>query len=1579
MSTSHLPHDELRILPLPGAPDGLRRAARVGAVARAIPVPGRVAEAPVPVETPVDIANVFEGEMRRWAFTEDGSCESEFKKRCEALVGYTLRTGKQFQQEIAKGVVLSGIPRILSDNSTLIRVALQEARTGMENADKLPRVEDSAGKKRVPRAYAVARAYLKAAGDELDGAGLVRIMDVAQREMPFQTAEVWSLKPFLELAILEDIAEVPVEFAPRAAQTKADASAAAADPTYARLALRVKSLKALLDLDWKSIFSQINFTERVLRQDPAQAFSRMDWESRESYRNAICEMAAHSDRSEPSIAAAAIALARVAAENSAATDRESQRHAHVGYYLIDAGQKSLRETIGYRYSLAERIRRGILQSPDFFYLVGIEVVALCVMAAVVSFSRARLPGFLVAALFLIPAVECAVSTMNLLAARFVRPKRLPKLDFSAGIPANCKTMVVIPTLLSSEQQVQHAVHDLEVRFLANRDANLHFALLTDPPDSSVQFDDKDALAGVCAKMIDALNAKYAPENKGSFFLFHRHRAYNAPEGIWMGWERKRGKLLDFNRLLLDQGDNFPVKTGNLTLLAGVKYVITLDLDTQLPRDAAHRLIGTIAHPLNRAVIDPARNIVVEGYGILQPRVDISIKSASRSRLSALLSGDAGFDIYTRAVSDIYQDLFGEGIFTGKGIYEVEPFQTVLEHRFPCNAILSHDLIEGAYARAGLVSDVEVVDDYPSHLRAFSRRKHRWVRGDWQIIFWLLPRVPDYFGKMVRNPISDISRWKIIDNLRRSVTELATLVLLVSGWLFLPGKALYWTLAALAVFLFPTYFQFAFSIATAGSAIFKRSFWSSLLSDFAAAHAKLLFRMAFLCHQSMLTLDAVVRTIVRMTLTRKRLLEWETAADAEQETETKHLVDSYLSRSVALSFLIGALVAVSHPASLVIALPFLALWASSKWIAEWLNQPRQAGVSPMQARDRALLRNSALRAWRFFREFSTAGENWLVPDIVQEDPFMVAHRVSTTNLGLLLNARLAAYDMGYLTLDEFAHDTEKTLAAVQKMETCHGHLYNWYDTQTLQPVKPLFVSTVDNGNLLCSLWTLKQGCLEAMRQPLLKRTFWQGIQDHVDLLQDIAAAGRRNSKMNAAIRDLRQRLGSIRDLDASWPEALATLEMDVTIFSKKMADCGAPAEIDWWTRELAERVSRLTRMSDDFAPWLSPRFAEIRAMVDRAALPRVSSLSLESAPAQFARLDEALAALLENSAEVETPNGGLLQSLRAAIARSAAICRQLSERLGGLATASDSMANAMDFSVVYNAKKKQISIGYDGELQEASTYHYDLLASEARAAVFGGVAKGEIPQECWFQLDRTHTGLLGEHALISWTGTMFEYLMPALWMKSYPGTMLESSARAAVQVQRKFADSKSIPWGISESSCWQKNPDGHYRYHAFGVPGLAINRDDCSNDLVISPYSSFLALLVDARDAVKNIRWMRRLGWISAYGFYEAADFTPSRVGGRKGRHEIVKSWMAHHQGMSLLAVADVLCDSAMQRRFHAEPRVIATERLLHEKAPAPGAMKVSAAMAKYSWKSLMAKTPLFLRREYWNSSPDLRHGLAHPH
>ena len=648
----------------------------------------------------------------------------------------------------------------------------------------------------------------------------------------------------------------------------------------------------------------------------------------------------------------------------------------------------------------------------------------------------------------------------------------------------------------------------------------------------------------------------------------------------MGWERKRGKLMDLNKLLRSEHDSFPVKVGDLSILPQIRFVITLDSDTELPRGSADRMIGAMAHPLNQAIIDPdpEKNIVVAGYGILQPRVGVSVQSASRSRLASLYSGETGFDIYTRAISDVYQDLYGEGIFAGKGIYEVDTVQRVLERRFPRNALLSHDLIEGAYARAGLASDIEIIEDYPSHYSAYNRRKHRWLRGDWQITGWLLSRVPDESGRKVPNPISLVSQWKILDNLRRSLVEPATFLLLVFGWLVLPGKPLYWTLATLAILFVPAWFQFLFNLVRA--AVERKSqVVKDARSALITANASMFFTLSFLPHQMLLSLDAVVRTLVRRLVTRRRLLEWETAAETELSTRKRTPVDIYLDWMPALALALGVLVFFTGRRAFFAALPILLLWACSKWFSMWLNLPSRAMRSETSDKDELFLSGTALQTWRYFAEFSTEEHNWLIPDNVQEEPAAVAGRMSPTNLGFLLNARQVACEFGFLTVPEFAEQTLRTLATMAKLPRSRGHLLNWYDTRTLEPLRPRFVSSVDSGNLVASLWTLQQGCLDLLQRPLLEKQLADGLADHLRILVDRHAFPPKR---------FRNFLAQVRK--RSWLQRLlAPSEEGLLETDLETKDPKHESDVHWFAAESLARVRNLRKAVQVYVPWMLPEF------------------------------------------------------------------------------------------------------------------------------------------------------------------------------------------------------------------------------------------------------------------------------------------------------------------------------------------------------------------------------------------------------
>ena len=1402
--------------------------------------------------------------------------------------------------------LLSDDFRWLHDNVRLLEAELEDVCERFKVAHKLPYARTQAGAI-IPRIAALAEDLLDAAAYQFSELEFTSYVQAFQETTVLNMMELWTLVPVLKLVLLEQIA--------------AHGRHLLADPTGAYgVETLIRSLRDVGHTDWKTVVEPLILFDHVLRNDPVGAYSRMDFDSRALYRKKLANVADHSDCTEMEVAREALALARQAQGRPNQDPRVVQRRAHIGFYLLAEGTPLLEQRVGFHHPLAQRVHNLLRIHPDQFYLTGIAVLTFAIMSGVVlllTSPHSSLGLILLSTLaLLLPSSQCAVQIMNYLATLFLPADTLPKLDLSDGLPVDCVTLVSVPAVLLSRKQVHKLAEDLEVRFLGNQDPNLRFALLTDLPDSPEEPREDNSLVDLCSDLIRRLNEKYAGQGMESFLLLHRQRIYNPREKLWMGWERKRGKLMDLNNLLCGQHDSFPIKVGNLSLLSGVRFVITLDADTELPRGSAHRMVGALAHPLNQAIVDPHSNTVVAGYGILQPRVGVSVQSTARSRLASIYSGQTGFDIYTCAVSDVYQDLYGEGTFVGKGIYEVQTLHRVLDHRFPRNSLLSHDLIEGAYARAGLVSDVEVIEDYPSHYSAHNRRKHRWLRGDWQIVEWLRPNVPDESGRQVPNTLSLISQWKILDNLRRSLVEPSMFVLLVLGW-FVLGQPGLWTLAAVALLFLPAWVQFAGELAHA--AVLKRAAIALDAWDvFIDANIADGLTLTFLAHQALLSMDAVVRTLVRRIITRRRLLQWETAAQAELAGYKRTVLDIYLSCTPAVAAGLFLLIWFVHRRALAAALPILLLWTLSKPVSMWLNQPSRAPRKQASEKDRRLLRLSALRIWRYFAEFSTEEHHWLIPDNVQEEPANIAGRISPTNLGFLLNARQVACNFGYLTVPELAQKTLQTLETVSHLQKCRGHLFNWYDTRSLQPLSPVSVSSVDSGNLVASLWSLQQGSLELLERPLLPPELKNGFQDHLDLLATLRVLPRRRLSV---LKNQRKKQNWLPHL-LGIPDAVFD-----DIYRRTSKPKRAAAR--WFAEEAKERIKQVRRTVQLYSPWLLPEFSGLQHDPAINLEHRPEVMTLERIPSFIDALTSRLQAALntnglEKSSTAYQQLLSLLPEARARVVR-------LIEDIGILAGQAGALAAEMDFAFLLDPRRRLLSVGFDVETAQIHSACYDLLATESRIAVFTAVAKDDIPQETWFLLGRPHALAQGRAVLLSWTGTMFEYLMPALWMRIYPNTLLERSTAAAVWVQRAYAAKRRIPWGISESAYFRTDESGNYQYYAFGVPQLAARKLE-EDAPVISPYSSFLALHVDPSSALRNLRNMQGRRWMGPYGFYEAIDFHPSRRRSWFRGHEVVRCWMAHHQGMSLLSIANFLHDDVVQRWFHSHPRVQATELLLQEKA-----------------------------------------------
>jgi hypothetical protein len=1444
-------------------------------------------------------------EIANLAWLPNETASSTFSDRCKAM-GNALRSLLASLESSSHDRAQSDDFRWLCDNTRLLYSEVRNTSEALKVRRKLPHVRDNQNRV-VPRVLALAEGFLQTLSYEFSESAFSAFVESFQQHTVLELRELWTLVSAMKLVLLEQVAQ-------RGGQAIKNPEKG----PYA-VGICIRGLRAIEEISWKDRIEPLIVFDQVLREDPAGCYANMDFESRDYYRRKLFEIAAHSGCSEVEVARQTVVLATEARRRQYSDSRTQGRESHVGYYLVDEGADLLQAKVGYKRPWGKKVQRFLQRHPDEFFILGTEILTFAITLAVVfSLDDAyRSVGFaLFSALILVlPSSQSAVQLMNLLVTTLLPAEILPKLDFSKSIPDDCATLVAIPTLLLSEKQVRRLVENLEIRFLGNHDPNVHFALLSDLPDTREPATEDSPLVALCGELIRELNEKYGPQKMGSFFLFHRHRVYNPRERAWMGWERKRGKLLDLNKLLRAHYDSFPVKIGDLSILPGIRFVITLDSDTELPRGTAHRMVGTLAHPLNQAIIDPQKNIVAAGYGILQPRVGVSVQSTARSRLAAIYAGETGFDIYTRAVSDAYQDLYREGIFTGKGIYEVDTVHRVLDRRFPRNALLSHDLIEGAYARAGLASDIEVIEDYPSRYSAYNRRKHRWLRGDWQIAGWLFPRVPEESHQRVRNPISLVSRWKIFDNLRRSLVEPATFVLLILGWLVL-GRPWEWTLATLAILCLPSWCQLAFDL-TRALIRFDAISAREALSSFYAANVNLFFTITFLAHQSLLSLDAVVRALVRRSVTHLRLLEWETAAEAELGTSSTAPVDTYLNWAPAVALAIGLIILLARPIALPSAIPILLLWAFSQRVAQWLDRPPVVPGNQASAGDLRFLRRSALYTWRYFSEFSTEEHNWLIPDNVQEQPPAIAPRVSPTNLGLLLNARQVACEFGYLTAPEFAEQTLRTLGTLSSLRRYRGHFLNWYDTRTLQPLPPAFVSSVDSGNLLASLWTLQQGCKERLGQPLFHSRLFEGLLDHLELLGKARAFPRR------LLAGLERQLNTDNWLQSLFdlPETAFAESRAVVSKSKRAGNA------KWLLDEALLRLQSVKQMVADYAPWSLPEFAVLREN-PAINLKSMDNISLEQIPAFVDKLAQRLRLAIDSDASREqTP---LQQRLLDLLPASRAKVKQLIADLEMISSEASSLADSMDFTFLLNPARNLMSVGFDVETQHLHAPCYDLLATESRTAVFIAIAKEDFPQESWFLLGRPHTLEGGRPALLSWTGTMFEYLMPSLWMRSYPNTLLERSRIAAVRAQQAYGTHKGVPWGISESAYFKLDEAGNYQYHAFGLPQLALHKPEIKA-LVISPYSTFLALGVDPEGAISNLRRMSDMGWFGNYGFYEAADYTSVRRRFWQERHQVVRCWMAHHQGMSLLALANFFNNNVVQKWFHAERRVQATELLLHEK------------------------------------------------
>jgi cyclic beta-1,2-glucan synthetase len=1304
------------------------------------------------------------------------------------------------------------------------------------------------------------------------------------------------------------------------------------------------SLRALARLDFKIVFEDVSLVEAELRKDPAGTYPLSDFQTRDRSRRVVEKVSRYSGLDEFEVARRAVHLAQASHDLNAPRDTRS---AHVDWYLLSTGLAQLEADTKARIPLGVRILREASCHPTPVYVGFITGLTACF--TILSWLLAREAGvdrmaILVAlsALAIFPLSELCVQIVNALVISLFPADPLPKLDFRDGIPARHATLVVIPMMLTNLETIRAEVRKLEVRFLGNRNDNIFYSLFPDFTDSVEQSAPNDAeLLQAARDGIADLNKRYplraqsnaAPGDGGDrFLLFHRPRLWSESEQAWIGRERKRGKLEELNAFLCGDGHEDVRDTGRLPL--PVSYVITLDADTQLPADAARRLIETIAHPLNKVEIDPATRVRKQGYTIIQPRVSITLPGVMATRFTRIFADATGTDPYSRTVSDAQQDLFLEAMFHGKAIYDVRAFHEILGNRFPAETLLSHDLIEGAHVGVGLATDIQLFEHLPVDYGSFAARQHRWIRGDWQIARWTLRRVPSASGAPQLNPLSLINRWRIFDNLRRSLVPVAALLLLLLGWLTRAAPGVWSLVVGLGVAI-PAIAPLLDRLARRVQGSVHR--WQGAADELFRA----LVMISFLPHQAWLAVDAIARVYYRSRISRRKLLEWRTADHAGAEAH--HHRNSTFRQLLVISGLSAPLtIGLLAEGEFAPTAFFVIFWAASPLLMHWMGKPsRTLAGKPLNSAQTHLLRGIARETWRYFDDLVGPDSNWLPPDNTQLSLRVeVAQRTSPTNIGLWLTAALAARDFGYLTADEFCLRCSNTLETLSRMEHYEGHLLNWYDTRTLEPLNPRYVSTVDSGNLIAALWVLQQGCHDVLRAPIIGHNGLRGLSDTLSILE--IKCGDDPSAIVAlhALRRLLRGSKEGHELIGRYRMALAPM---AKLRESQRWHVSPTDERSYWASRLSVELTSWTNVADRYLRWMetlaSPPDSSLFAMggeqagkeavrLRRRALQQMPSLA-DLAESSSTFVDEILA--WKSHWQPGPELSAWLDQLAAEYSAARAHATETVDRLRLLAANASRLADGIDMRFLYDTRRRLFGVGYAvGGPREFSS-HYDLLASECRLTSMVAIAKGDLPADHWFALNRPYSYSGHRQILLSWSGTMFEYLMPLLFTRSFANSVLDEACRDAVDRQIAFGDENSIPWGISESAWSALDSHQIYQYRAFGVPSLALN-PTTEVERVVSPYSTVLAMLVDPAAATANLERLKRLGMAGPMGFYESIDFSrEDRKDG--GRGVVIYCYMAHHQGMSLAALDNVLHRGVMQRRFHGDLRIRAVESLLFETIP----------------------------------------------
>ncbi|NEV93844.1 glycosyltransferase 36 [Psychroflexus sp. YR1-1] len=1283
----------------------------------------------------------------------------------------------------------------------------------------------------------------------------------------------------------------------------------------------VVSLREITETDWSDFVEDCSVIDRILMMDPAEQYSAMDFQTRDRYRQTIEKLSRGSNLSETEVSNCALQLAKEQAEKNPKADDGSltdNSHVmqHIGYFLIGDGYDEITKKVGYSFPIKERFFR-LFEKHFHLYLITLFcftilfVWVLLKMTGAVNSSISVIAIVILVAFF--PALDFSLTLINRIFTILLTPRILPKMNYRKKIPATSRTLVVIPTMITSRDDVLRQIENLEIHSLANPDYTLQFALLSDFRDASEKsLEGENEILETAENAINHLNNRYSSEYGNRFFILHRERLWNNVENIWMGWERKRGKLEELNSLICN-----PTSKTSFTLITGdflnslcsnpVQFVITLDADTKLPPDSAKKLISTIAHPLNRAWYDHKKNRITRGYSIIQPRISFSPESARYTWFSKIFSGNVGIDPYSAAVSDIYQDLSGEAIFTGKGIYDVRVFNQILRKKFPENRILSHDLLESGYLRVGLATDIELFDDYPSTYNSYTRRAHRWARGDWQIAAWLFSKVPRQNGEN-RNPLNLLSKWKIFDNLRRSLNFLFLTIFFVAGLFLLPGSWWVWIGATFGILAFQIYVNLSSDLLNRPARVGWQLYMEKVSDNLKINTAQAISTVIIFPHQAFNQLDAVLKSLYRLVISKKGLLEWETASHSENESPNSLI--SYL-RLMVIPIVLGVAIFITAlviaPSYLWFVTPFSLFWVGSPFYVWYISQPIKKRFRTVNEKDRQRLRMYARRTWFYFERFVNEEHNWLPPDNYQEDPPLpVVEKTSPTNMGLGLVSNQVAYNMGYITMGELLERQQKSLHAINLLDKHNGHFFNWYETRLGNVLNPRYISTVDSGNLAASLIVVKEAIEEVMNTRGINKNIVAGLQDSLLTIREIFDEyNNKNLLPENSFNQVSHFTNVMLKKLSSETELNHHINLDLLRALKQ--DAVSLSAVNLLSADDLMDERRIGNMLF----WIeSPLKLIEKAIAEHKFLLVPEEINVH------AYSPHELSILLKNDDTHQD-------------------CYQILEKWQNLAndiiSLSEKMIENMDFSFLYLKKRGLFSIGYNLDTAQLDKGTYDLLASEARIASYIAISKGDVPVEHWFRLSRRLTKINREEILLSWGGSMFEYLMPLLFMRSFQDTILSHTYKNVVNWQKIYGNKRNLPWGFSESAYYFLNIDMQYQYRSFGVPGLGLKRG-LADEYVVSPYASLLALMEDSEISIQNLKRIEKSGGLGLLGFYDAIDYTPSHMLADEP-FKIVKIFMVHHHGMSLIALDNFLNGWTINNNFHADSSVKSLELILQERIP----------------------------------------------